>query len=243
MGPWSAALAPLFLRFAAVRRPASLLDVGSGTGNLLAAAKGIILDARLFGVDPSSALLERARRRADLRGAAFCRARADSLPFAGGVFDCCLSLLVLQEFAGRSEPIGEMRRVTRAGGIVAACLWDFARMPVIAALVGALAGIDPEAGLRLAISSRSGEAALARAWAKAGFTDVSAGRLRGMRTYESFDALWRSLLRGSTPSTITLAALPSRQRDQARTAMRQCFADRHGSLSIEAVALVVRGKA
>ena len=61
MGPWSTALAPLFLRYAAVGQPTSLLDVGSGTGNLLAAATEIVPDARLVGVDPSTALLHRAQ--------------------------------------------------------------------------------------------------------------------------------------------------------------------------------------
>ncbi|MEQ8702145.1 MAG: methyltransferase domain-containing protein [Bauldia litoralis] len=243
MGPWSTALAPLFLRYAAVGQPTTLLDVGSGTGNLLAAATEIVPDARLVGVDPSTALLHRARHRPDLRGATFVKARADALPFADGAFACCLSLLVLQEFAGRPEPISEMRRVTRASGVVAACLWDFARMPVIAALVGVLAEIDPVAGVRLAISSPSGEAALARAWAGAGFTEVSTSRITVMRTYENFDALWRSLLCGSTPSTMTLAALPARQRDRAYVAMRHRFADPRGSVPIAAEALVVRGKA
>ena len=36
MGGRSAALAPLFVKFAAAGEPASLLDVGCGTGNLLA---------------------------------------------------------------------------------------------------------------------------------------------------------------------------------------------------------------
>ena len=136
MGHWSSALAPLFLGFAALQQPASLLDVGCGTGNLLVAAAALFPNARLVGVDPSAALLGKARARVELARAELLEGAAERLPFADATFDGCLSLLVLQEFADRLGTLREMRRVTRPGGVVAACQWDFARMPVIAALGG-----------------------------------------------------------------------------------------------------------
>ena len=66
MGRWSAALAPSFLGFTALAQPQSLLDVGAGTGNLLAAMCATFPRTRVVGIDPSSALLERARSRDDL---------------------------------------------------------------------------------------------------------------------------------------------------------------------------------
>src|SRR5690349_41424 len=82
MGHWSRALAPLFLHFAALRRPASLLDIGCGTGNLLAAAAPLFPGARLVGIDPSVALLRRARERAELAGAELLDGAVERLPFA-----------------------------------------------------------------------------------------------------------------------------------------------------------------
>ncbi len=67
MGGWSVALAPPFLRFALRQAPRSLLDVGTGTGNLLAAAAASFPQAQLSGIDPSSALLGRARSGAGSR--------------------------------------------------------------------------------------------------------------------------------------------------------------------------------
>lgn len=155
MGRWSAALAPLFLQFAAVGRPVSLLDVGSGTGNLLAAVSAALPDARLVGIDPSATLLHQARARPELARVVFINGGAEGLPFLESTFDCCLSLLVLQEFSDRLGPLHEMRRVTRPGGIVGACQWDFSRMPVIAALVDAIARLDSAATYQLATRSTS----------------------------------------------------------------------------------------
>jgi ubiquinone/menaquinone biosynthesis C-methylase UbiE len=248
MGHWSSALAPLFLHFAALQQPASLLDIGCGTGNLLGAAAALFPGARLVGVDPSAALLRKARARVELASAELLDGAAERLPFADATFDGCLSLLVLQEFPDRFRTLREMRRVTRPGGIVAACQWDFARMPVIAALVDAIAAIDPGEGERLATKSPdlfSDEAELAAAWTGAGFQEVSATRVDVVRRYGDFDDLWMSLLGGSTPSTLMLAALPEHERDEVRQRMQPRFhvASTTAVLEVAAEALVVRGRA
>ena len=248
MGYWSSALAPLFLGFAALRQPATLLDVGCGTGNLLVAAAALFPNARLVGVDPSAALLHKARARAELARTELLDGAAERLPFADATFDGCLSLLVLQEFADPFGTLREMRRVTRPGGIVAACQWDFARMPVIAALVDAIAAIDPREGERLATRSPDligSEADLAAAWHGAGFLEVTASRIEVIRRYRDFGDLWKSLLGGSTPSTLMLTALPADKRETVRQTMQRRF---HGApppagLEIMADALVVRGRA
>ena len=247
MGHWSRALAPLFLDFAALRRPVSLLDIGCGTGNLLAAAAARFPDVRLVGVDPSTALLGQARARVELAGAELLDGAAEKLPFADAAFDGCLSLLVLQEFADRFAVLREMRRVTRPGGVVAACQWDFARMPVIAALVDAIAAIDPGAGESLATRSPvlfSDEAELAAAWTLAGFRDVAATRIAVVRTYRDFDDLWTTLLGGSTPSTLILAGLPATERETVRRRMQSRFqaASPHSQVEVIADALMVRGR-
>ena len=175
-------------------------------------------------------------------------ARSKRLPFADAVFDGCLSLLVLQEFIDRPGTLREMRRVTRPGGVVAACQWDFARMPVISALVDALAAIDPGAGERLATRSPAlfnDEAELAAAWSAAGFHEVSTARIDVVRRYRDFDELWTSLLGGSTPSTLMLAALPAKEQETVRRRMLSRFhvAPPTVGLEIIAEALVVRGQA
>ena len=252
MGHWSAALAPVFLDFADAgdrageALPGPVLDVGCGTGNLLAALRARQPAARLVGLDPSAPLLARARARPALRSVELTQGSADHLPFGDGGFTACLSLLVLQEFHGRPEPLREMWRVTAPGGTVAACQWDFARMPVIAALVEALVAIG--AGAHLAIRGLehfNDEQELAAAWSTAGMHEVSAARIAVARRYGNFDELWASLLGGSTPSTLTLAGLDGARRDAVREMMRTRFAmGMAGSgLTLTAEAIAVRGRA
>ena len=248
MGGWSAALAPLFVKFAAVGEPASVLDVGCGTGNLLAELAVALPRAALTGVDPSTTLLDKARQRPELARVTFLEGTVEGLPFESGTFDCTLSLLVLQEFSDRLLAIREMRRVTRPGGIVAACQWDFSRMPVINALVEAISAINPAAGGQLSGNSRpvfAGESELLEYWIEAGFKSASAGRINVTRTFARFNDLWLPLLAGSTPSTLTLAALPVQQRETVRQRMQLQFhvASPTAPLQVTAEALVVRGRA
>src|SRR5215212_5969225 len=82
--------------FALVVRDADLrgrrvLDVGCGTGRLERALAG---DARVWGVDPSTAMLERAKMNAP-RSAGFKVGRAEQLPFKDGWFERVVMWLVV----------------------------------------------------------------------------------------------------------------------------------------------------
>ena len=247
MGRWSAALAPPFLAFADAGEPAAILDVGCGTGNLLAAAASAFPRARLVGIDPSATLLAKARARSEPARVDFINGVAERLPFSAASFDCTLSLLVLQEFSDRSGVLGEMHRVTRSGGVVGACQWDFAGMPVIKTLVEAIGAVAPEAGARLAAAPRgfADERELRQHWRDAGFGGVTAGRIDVVQEFDNLDELWRPLLKGSTPSTMVLASLPPAQRAAIRGLIEQRFAPRSPGTAIAVVAsaLVVRGRA
>jgi NAD(P)-dependent dehydrogenase (short-subunit alcohol dehydrogenase family) len=82
-------------------------------------------------------------------------------------------------------------------------------------------------------------------WIGAGFREVSAARIDVVWRYRSFDELWSSLLGGSTPSTLMLAALPAKEQETVRRRMLSRFhvAPPTVGLEIIAEALVVRGQA
>ena len=248
MGGWSAALSPVFLDFVGITAPVPtrVVDVGCGTGNLLAALAEGYPRTNLVGVDPSPSLLSKARRRPELAGATLLEGYVEQLPLETASADYTLSMLVLQEFSDRPAALAEMRRVTRYGGVVAACQWDFARMPVIAALIEAIATVNPMAGLRISTGSPAvfaDEEELLLHWGRAGFDDIKAGRITVRREFPTFEHLWAPLLTGSTPSTLTLASLPAAERLAVRSLMESRFATGPESppLQVTAEALVVRG--
>jgi SAM-dependent methyltransferase len=173
----------------------------------------------------------------------------EQIPFADGVFDCCLSLLVLQEIRDRELALGEMHRVTGQGGIVAACQWDFRHgMPISVAIREVLNVVVPDVceglGKRQA-SAFASEAELRQHWQAAGLREVETARLVTTRTYASFDDLWQPLLSGSTPVTAAVAALPLDARPEVHRRLRERLLgrSRDGSFSLQAEAFAVRGRA
>lgn len=51
---------------------------------------------------------------------------AEDLPFADASFDAALAQLVVHFMADPVQGLREMRRVTRPGGTIGACVWDHA---------------------------------------------------------------------------------------------------------------------
>ena len=160
----------------------SVLDVGCGPGTItldLAAAVGPT--GRVVGVDTAEAAVAAARAEAARRGDAVTRfvvadvAALSAIPEIGATYDVVHAHQVLQHLADPVGALGEMARVTRPGGLVAARDADYAAMTWWPASEGmtrwlatyrALAranGAEPDAGRRL------------RGWAHAaGLTDVTA---------------------------------------------------------------------
>ena len=100
-----------------------LLDVGCGTGALVAAAVER-LGVRAWGVDASEPMLAKARERR-VRGAAFKLAQADDLPFRAGWFDAVMMRLVVHTLGDRrAHAFAEVRRVLRPEGRL--FVWTFA---------------------------------------------------------------------------------------------------------------------
>ena len=58
-------------------------------------------------------------------GARLTVAAAESLPFEDGTFDVTLSQLVVNFLSDPEGGLREMARVTRPGGVVAGCVWDY----------------------------------------------------------------------------------------------------------------------
>ena len=90
-----------------------VLDVGCGTG--LMSAKLAASGRQVCGVDISAAMIERARRKRDLK-TEFVQGDAEQLPSADASFDAVINLISFHHYPNPSRAIAEFRRVLRPGG-------------------------------------------------------------------------------------------------------------------------------
>jgi SAM-dependent methyltransferase len=199
-------------------------------------------------MDPVLAYLVHARTIVGRGRVDFVVGLVEQTPFADAAFDCCLSLLLLQEIRDRKLALSEMRRVTGQGGIVAACQWDFRHgMPMLIAIREVLNAVVPEVceGLsKRQASAFASESELRQHWEAAGLADVETARLATTLSYASFDHLWQPLSGGSTPVSATVAALPPAAREEVHRRLRERLLgeSRDGSFSLQAEAFAVRGR-
>ena len=124
MGRYSMPLAPRLADFAGVTAGQRVLDVGCGPGALTTELVARLGPESVSAVDPSEPFVEAAAERhpgVDVRQAA-----AENLPYEPGAFDAALAQLVVHFMADPVAGLREMGRVTREGGMVAACVWDHA---------------------------------------------------------------------------------------------------------------------
>jgi ubiquinone/menaquinone biosynthesis C-methylase UbiE len=117
-------LAPQLADFAGVDVGQVVLDVGCGPVALTGELVKRLGPAAVSAVDPSESFVAAAQER--YPGVKVQRAAAEQLPFADQTFDVALAQLVVHFMADPVAGLGEMGRVTRQHGVVAACVWDHA---------------------------------------------------------------------------------------------------------------------
>lgn len=138
--------------------PASLLDVGCGTGRLLRDAHARWPDARLFGVDPASGMVDVARELTPY--ATLTVGTAEALPLPDGAVSLAVSTLSFHHWRDQNAGLREIARVLQPGGRF--ILADVTSPALLARLFGNPRARDlktrrrmlAEAGLRL-IARRS----------------------------------------------------------------------------------------
>jgi demethylmenaquinone methyltransferase/2-methoxy-6-polyprenyl-1,4-benzoquinol methylase len=103
--------------------PGPALDLATGTADLALALRARDPTRLVVGADFAEAMLGEARRKLGARRAtrvALLAADALALPFADKTFACVTSAFLLRNLADLPAGLAEMRRVTMAGGLVAA---------------------------------------------------------------------------------------------------------------------------
>lgn len=209
---------PLGVRFADLVAPMagqSALDVGCGPGALTGELVKRLGAASVRAVDPTASFVDAARER--FPGVDVRVASAESLPFDDGTFDLALSQLVVHFMSDPVAGIREMARVTKAGGLVAANVWDFeGRRGPLGVFERACLDLDPTAPTERSIEgTASGQ--LASIFERAELEDVWSGGLSISVEFATFEEWWQPFTLGVGPAGAYVASLD----DDARTALAE----------------------
>ena len=198
MGVWSAKAGAVFLDW--LKPPPGLrwIDVGCGNGAFTALLAERTAPAEVQGIDPSDAQLAFARARPGLANAQFRTGDAMALPFPDAQFDAAVMALVLVFLADPAKGAGEMARVVKPGGLVAAYMWDmlgggfpFNQM-LVAMRAMEISGLKPPQ-----IESSRLEAMTAL-WRGAGLAAIATSEIAVERTFADFDDYWTTALKSPT---------------------------------------------
>jgi len=221
MGRYSSLIAPHLADFAGVASGQHVLDVGCGPGALTAELVSRVGAEAVAAIDPSEQFVAAVRSR--FPGVDARQGGAEALPFASGTFDAAIAQLVVHFMRDPVGGLAEMARVTRRGGVVAACVWDHERSPVTR-FWKAARSLDPSVGDE---SGRAGvrEGHLAELFASAGIHDVESGSVAASRRHERFEDWWAPFELGVGPAGAYLARLDAGHRDALRERSRALWPD------------------
>jgi ubiquinone/menaquinone biosynthesis C-methylase UbiE len=242
MGRYSEPLAALFADFACVRDGQRVLDVGSGPGALTSELASRVGADRVAAVEPSATF---ARACADrVRAADVRQGSTERLPWSDASFDVVLSQLVVNFLPDADGGVREMRRVTRIGGMVAACTWDYrGEMQMLRTFWDAALTLDPSAPDEARIMRYADPDSLRDLWTRAGLHDVEASPLTTCVEYSDFDDYWQPFLTGTGPGGEYCVSLDPGQQAALRDECSRRLGAPTGTFTLPARAWAVRGVA
>jgi SAM-dependent methyltransferase len=238
MGRYSRGLAAQLADLAGVAAGQQALDVGCGPGALTTELVSRLGPARVAAVDPSPSFVAAVQAR--LPGIAVSRAAAEQLPFADGEFDAALAQLVVHFMTDPQAGLREMARVTRPGGVVAACVWDHAgdRGP-LSVFWRAARERDPAAPHESDLAGAR-EGHLAQLFAGAGLTGITDTELAVEVRHPSFEEWWDPFAGGVGRAGDYFTGLDPAHRDRVRERCRELLPA--APFTVTAIAWAARGR-
>lgn len=247
MGRWSRLLAPRFVSWLPVRPDAHWLDVGCGTGALSEAICAGARPASVVACDPSEWFIDYARQHQVDSRISFEIGGVGDLPTRPGGFDSLISALALNFFPKPEAAIEEMHRITARGGLVSACVWDYAgRMQFLRRFWDSAAALDLNArdldeGRRFPICRPD---ALETLFRGGGLRHVVCESIEIVTRFSDFAEFWTPFRGGTGPAPSYVASLETGQREAlAEHLARSLPREPDGTICLVARAWVVRGVA
>jgi len=241
MGRYSIPLADEFADAAGVQRGQTALDVGCGPGALTSVLVDRLGADAVAACDPSPPFVEECAARhpgVDVRPG-----RAEQIPFEDDRFDATLAQLVLHFASDPPAAAAEMSRTVRPGGVVGACVWDFAKeMEMLRHFWDAASALDPDAPDEARTLRFGAPRELVDLFEAAGLLSVEETSLTVHSSYANFDEMWSGFLAGIGPAGAFTMSLPDEQRGRLRQDLYRRVGEPDGSFSLSAVARCAVGR-
>ncbi len=219
MGRYSVQLSPGLADLAGVQAGQTVLDVGCGPGALTTELVRRVGAEAVAAVDPSESFVAAAESRhpgVDVR-----LSPAEELPFPDDAFDAALAQLVVHFMSDAGKGIGEMARVTKPGGAVAACVWDMegGRAP-ISPFWQSARELKTEAQDESRLpGARAGH--LVELFETAGLREVTETELSAAAEYATFEEWWGPFELGVGPAGAYARSLDEDELSALRERCRQ----------------------
>ncbi len=219
MGRYSTRLAPQLADLAMVRPGQTALDVGCGPGALTAELVSRLGPGSVSAADPSDTFVAAVRER--YPEVVVAQAKAEDLPFDDDSFEVALAQLSVHFMTDPVTGIGEMARVTRGDGVVAACVWDHAGgHGPLNVFWTAARQLDPDVHDESDLPGTS-EGHLGELFRDAGLRDVEDGVLTVVTEHATFDEWWEPYTLGVGPVGAHMAGLDPEGQEELRELCRQ----------------------
>ena len=219
VGRWSRLVAQEFVSWLMPAPGGHWLDVGCGTGSLTRTILESAAPDAVLGMDSSAGFARYAREQAARPLSHFLVGDARALPGRDEVFDAVVSGLVINFIPTPVRAVAEMVRVVRAGGTVAAYVWDYAdEMQLMRHFWDAAVALDPaindlDEGRRFPLCQPEPLAALFR---EAGLQSVEVRAIDVPTHFRDFDDYWSPFLGGQGPAPTYAMSLTEEHRAALR---------------------------
>jgi ubiquinone/menaquinone biosynthesis C-methylase UbiE len=244
MGRWSRAVGENFLAWLAPPKNVHWLDLGCGTGAFTDLILKHAAPASVTGVDPAPAQVEHAKK--SFPAAQFRVGNSMELPFKDNEFDVLASALVLHFIPDRDKAFAEMRRVTKAGGLISGYTWERGGTthgapykPMMKGLQSI--GVEPTTSPTVPEANLDG---LRESLTRAGFRDFEVTAIEAAQSYRDFDEYWQVQTMTFHPVGKSVAALDDKRREELRGVLRKTLPpDADGKITYKSRAVAFKARA